>query len=328
MFQAQPHWQGQQGPQSLQALQGHSLDPFLVPVAPHSVRQQAVPADLHTPDTLALSLTYLAQGLTPLSQGLSLGLSHTLIAVALVGYKGQAQPYLAVLLRWTGSFSVMLGLPYDYACCCGGGGAHAYGTDYAAALAVAAAAVAPVQDLEAVQLVAAAVAAAVVPAVVIAAKSADVVMPQGPVEEHVSHEVPCALLLDGAAGVDAPAAVEACQKATDRLSEALPARLCHRECQGSDHVLAPGCLGCHAVNGVVQEWMCLSQAMAVAPVLLAEASCSEADHPAADAAAAEAAAEAAAAVLRGAAVDAPAWLLLLGLHFPPCTISAACCLAV
>ncbi len=71
----------------------------------------------------------------------------------------------------------MLGLPYDYACCCGGGGAHVYGTDYAAA------AVALVQDLEAVQLVAAAVAAAVVPA----AEPADVVMPEGQVEEHVSH---------------------------------------------------------------------------------------------------------------------------------------------
>ncbi len=79
----------------------------------------------------------------------------------------------------------MLGLPYDYACCCGGDGAHAYGTDYAAALAVAA--VALVQDLEAGQLVAAAVAAAVVPAVVVAAESADAVIPQGQVEEHVSH---------------------------------------------------------------------------------------------------------------------------------------------
>ena len=65
--------------------------------------------------------------------------------------------------------------------------------------------------------------------------------------------------------------------------------------------------------------------MAVAPVLLAEASCSEADNPAADAAAAGAAA--AAAVQRGAAVDAPAWLLLLGLHFLPYAVSAACCLA-
>jgi len=76
---------------------------------------------------------------------------------------------------------VVLGLPYGYACCCGGGGAHAYGTGYAAALAVAA--VALVQDLEAVQLVA----AAVVPAVVVAAEPADAVMPQGQVEEHVSH---------------------------------------------------------------------------------------------------------------------------------------------
>ncbi len=135
--------------------------------------------------------------------------------------------------------------------------------------------------------------------------------------------MPCAL--DDAAGVDAPAAAEACQKATDRLSEALSARLCHHLCQGSAHVLAPGCLGCRAVNGVVQEWLCLSQAMAVAPVLLAEASCSEADHPAADAAAAEAAA--AAAVQRDAAVDAPAWLLLSDLHLLPCAVSAACCLA-
>ncbi len=142
--------------------------------------------------------------------------------------------------------------------------------------------------------------------------------------------MPCVLLLDGAAGVDAPAAAEACQEATDRLSEALSARLCHHVCQGSGHVVAPGCLGCHGVNGVVQEWMCLSQALAVAPVLLAEASCSEADHPAADAAAAEvavAAAAAAAAVQRGAAVDAPAWPLLSGLHFPPCAASAACCRA-
>ena len=226
----------------------------------------------------------------------------------------------------------MLGPPYDYACCCGGGGAHAYGTGYAAALAVAAAAVAPVQALEAVQLLAAAVAAAVVPAVVVAAESADVVMPEGQEEGHVSHEMPCVLLLGDAAGVDAPAAVEACQKAIDHLSEALTARLRHCVCQGSAHVLAPGCLGCHAVNGVVQEWMCLSQALAVAPVLLAEASCSEAAHPAADAAAAEAAAAApvqrdAAAVQQDAAVDAPAWLLLSGLHLPPCAVSAAYCLA-
>ncbi len=118
--------------------------------------------------------------------------------------------------------------------------------------------------------------------------------------------MPC--VLDGAACVDAPAAAEACQKATHRLSEALSARLCHRLCQGSAHVLPPECLGCHGVNGGVQEWICLSQAMAVAPVLLAEASCSEADHPAAEAAAAEvaAAAAAAAAVQRGAAVNAPA----------------------
>jgi len=99
VFQAQPHWQGQQGPQSLPALQGHSLDPLLVTVQPHSVRQQGVPAALRIADTLALYLTYLAQGWAPVSQGLSLGLSHTLIAVALVGYKGQAQLCLVVLLR-------------------------------------------------------------------------------------------------------------------------------------------------------------------------------------------------------------------------------------
>ncbi len=130
--------------------------------------------------------------------------------------------------------------------------------------------------------------------------------------------MPCVSLLDGAAGVDAPAAAEACQKVTGHLSEALPARQCHCVCLGSAHVLAPGGLGCHAVNGVVQEWMCLSQAMAVAHVLPAEASCSEADQPAADAAAA---------VQRDAAVDAPAWLLLSDLHLLPCAVSAACCLA-
>ncbi len=81
----------------------------------------------------------------------------------------------------------MLDLPYDYACCCGGDGAHAYESDYAAALAAAAAVVALTQDLEAVQLVPAAVTAAVVPAVVPAAESADVVVPQGQLEEHVSH---------------------------------------------------------------------------------------------------------------------------------------------
>ena len=99
MFQAQAHWQGQQGPQSLQALQGHFLYPLPAPVPPHSVRQQAVPADLCTADTLALYLTYLAQGSAPLWQGLSLGLSRTLIAVALVGYKGHAQLCAVVLLR-------------------------------------------------------------------------------------------------------------------------------------------------------------------------------------------------------------------------------------